>query len=67
MFMEINKELNNQIIDDKDKTIIKKLVDNKNLDEEVLYAMIREELAHQGMARRVGLINKIHNLIKQKK
>jgi len=65
--MEINKKLNNQIIDEKDKIIIKKLVDKKNLDEEVLYAMIREELAHQGMARRIGLINKIHNLIRKKK
>lgn len=65
--MEINKKFNNQIIDEKDKIIIKKLVDKKNLDEEVLYAMIREELAHQGMARRIGLINKIHNLIRKKK
>ena len=27
--------------------------------------MVQEEIAHQGMARRVGLISKLHNLIKE--
>jgi len=30
-----------------------------------LKEMIQEELEHQGMARRVGLITKLHKLIKE--
>lgn len=64
--MDINQELNNQIIDRKDKAIIDKLSKERGLSSEKLYSMIEEELSHQGMARRVGIISKLHNLIRNK-
>ena len=65
--MDINQKLKNQIIDHKDKAIIDRLSKERGLDSEKLYAMIEEELLHQGMARRVGIISKLHNLIRQNK
>ena len=64
--MDINQELNNQIIDGEDKVIIDKLSNERGLSSEKLYYMIEEELSHQGMARRVGIISKLHNLIRNK-
>ena len=64
--MDINQELNNQIIDGEDKAIIDKLSNERGLSSEKLYSMIEDELSHQGMARRVGIISKLHNLIRNK-
>ena len=64
--MDINQELNNQIIDREYKAIIDKLSNERGLSSEKLYSMIEEELSHQGMARRVGIISKLHNLIRNK-
>jgi len=63
--MDINQKLKNQIIDGDDKAIIDKLSKERGLDSEKLYLMIEEELLHQGMARRVGIISKLHKLIRQ--
>lgn len=65
--MDINQEFNNQIIDREDKAIIDKLSNERGLSSEKFYSMIEEELSHQGMARRVGIISKLHNLIRNKK
>ena len=65
--MDIKQKLKNQIIDEEDKAIIDKLSKERGLDSEKLYSMIEEELLHQGMARRVGIISKLHNLIRQNK
>ena len=65
--MDINQKLKNQIIDQEDKAIIDKFSKERGLDSEKFYSMIEEELLHQGMARRVGIISKLYNLIRQNK
>jgi hypothetical protein len=63
--MDNNSELNNQIISQEDKKIIERLSKERGLSSVKLFHMIEEELSHQGMARRVGIISKLHNLIRQ--
>ena len=63
--MDNNSELNNQIISQEDKKIIERLSKERGLSSGKLFHMIEEELSHQGMARRVGIISKLHNLIRQ--
>ena len=65
--MDNISDLNNQIIDIDDKKIIERLSKERGLSSDKLFNMIEEELAHQGMARRVGIISKLHNLIRQNK
>ena len=65
--MEIKPNITNQIIGSEDAELISKLSKEHGLNPEILNAMIKEELEHQGVARRVGLITKLHNLIKEDK
>ena len=63
--MEIKPNITNQIIGSEDAELILKLTKEYGLNPDTLNAMIQEELEHQGMARRVGLITKLHKLIKE--
>jgi hypothetical protein len=60
--MEIKPNITNQIIGSEDAELILKLTKEYGLNPDTLNAMIQEELEHQGMARRVGLITKLHKL-----
>ena len=63
--MEIKPNITNQIIGSEDAELILKLTKEYGLNPDTLNAMIQEELEHQGMARRVGLITKLNKLIKE--
>ena len=63
--MEIKPNITNQIIGSEDAELILKLTKEYGLNPDTLNAMIQEELEQQGMARRVGLIAKLHKLIKE--
>ena len=63
--MEIKPSLNNEIISKEDLKLVEKISKEYGLNAETFFLMVQEEIAHQGMARRVGLISKLHNLIKE--